>query len=145
MTNENNKIDWSDFNETEQQAIAIDGENMINGTDRPTFPYLAVVFEELAENLASIAMIKPNSALTMSNEIYAINKALLRIAPTPPVKDVDELMKLYTDAEIKQNLLACNVCFFLTQQLSNIASKIMNALEAVKEMEELGGSDATKH
>lgn len=141
----NKELNWDNFNETELKAISIHTRNVQEGTNFPTFPFSAAVFEELAELLSGVAMMKPNSALTMVSEINAINKVLLKLAPTPQTKDMDELMKLYTDEEIQQNLLACNVCHFLVQQFLNITRQVMTALETVKEMEELGGTNATKH
>lgn len=141
----NSELNWDGFNETELKAISIHLRNVQEGTYLPTFPFSAAVFEELAENLASVAMIKPNSALTMVNEFNVINKVLLEIAPTPKTKDLNELMKLYTDKEVLQNILACNVCYFLVQQFSNMTRQVMTALETVKQMEELGGNNDTKH
>lgn len=143
MINPNDKIDWSNFNETEQQAIAIHSDNVANGTNNPTFPYSAVVFEELAENLASIALIKPNSALQMVKELQAISKVLLSLMPVPPTKDHKELAKLFTEEEIKQNLLDCTANFFLVNQFSNIINHILFALEA--EVKATGGENDTKH
>lgn len=140
-----NKLDLSPLTEAEYQAIKIHLENIQNGTDSPTFPFSAVVFEELAENLASVAMVRPNSAFTMVNEINAINKVLLRIAPIAPTKDKKELATLFTDEEILKNSLACNVCYFLVSQFSNISKQILAALEMREMAEQQGGENATKH
>ncbi|MDG6479960.1 hypothetical protein [Glaesserella parasuis] len=141
----NKELNWNNFSEAELKAISIHTKNVQEGTNSPTFPFSAAVFEELAELLSGVAMMKPNSALTMVDELDAINKVLLRISPTPQTKDIEELTKLYTDEEIQQNLLACNVCHFLVQQFLNMKRQMITALEAVKEMEELGGTNATKH
>lgn len=143
MTNENNKIDWSNFNETEQQAIAIHYDNVANGTNNPTFPYSAAVFEELAENLASIALIKPNAAFRMVDELQAINDVLLKQMPIPPTKDEAELATMFTNEEIQQNLLGCTASFFLVNQFSNIINHILFTLEA--EATATGGENDTKH
>lgn len=140
MTKLTDKINWDEFDEAEQQAIAIHFDNMTNGTDNPTFPYSAAVFEELAENLASVALLKPNSALRMVSELQAINKVLLGIIPIPPTKDEKELAQLFTDKEIKQNLLSCNVGFFLVGQFSHIINYIIMAQEMA-----VGGDNGTKH
>lgn len=142
MINPNDTIDWSDFNEVEQQAIAIHYENVNKGTNNPTFPYSAVVFEELAENLASIALIKPNSALKMVAELQAINAVLLKQMPIPPTKDQAELASLLTDEEVKQNLLSCTAGLFLVNQFSNIINHILFAIETKNT---IGGENGTPH
>ncbi|MBF0786113.1 hypothetical protein E4T80_11630 [Muribacter muris] len=141
MARQNDIIDWSDFTETEQQAIAIHFDNVANGTDNPTFPYSAAAFTELAENLASIALIKPNSALKMVEELKALNNVLLKQIPLPPTRDVNKLVAILTDEEIQQNILSCNVGFFLVKQFSHIINHILFALEA----ENAGGGNGTKH
>ncbi|QIM63047.1 hypothetical protein A1D29_06975 [Pasteurellaceae bacterium Orientalotternb1] len=141
MTNPNDKIDWSNFNETEQQAIAIHYDNVANGTNNPTFPYSAAVFEELAENLASLALIKPNSAWKMVQEIDAINRTLFKIMPLAPSTNEDDLAA-FTDEQIKQNLLGCNVCFFLVSQFTHIINHIVMTQEMALSA---GGENGTKH
>ncbi|MCK3657058.1 hypothetical protein A4G19_15465 [Pasteurellaceae bacterium Macca] len=143
MADENNKIDWGNFNETEQEAIAIHYDNVANGTNNPTFPYSAAVFEELAENLASIAIIKPNSALRMVAELQAINDVLLKQMPIPPTKDEAELATMFTNEEIQQNLFDCTASFFLVKQLANIINQILFALGV--ETTVTGGENGTKH
>ncbi|KMK51244.1 hypothetical protein RO21_07195 [[Actinobacillus] muris] len=142
MDKQNDTIDWSDFTETEQQAIAIHFDNVANGTDNPTFPYSAAVFTELAENLASIALIKPNSALKMVAELQALNNVLLKQMPLPPTRDVNKLVAMLTDEEIQQNILSCNVGFFLVKQFSHIINHILFALDMA---EATGGNNDTKH
>lgn len=141
MTKQNDQIDWSDFNETEQQAIAIHYDNVANGTNKPTFPYIAVVFEELAENLASLALIEPNAAGKIVQEIDAINRTLFKIMPLAPSTNEDDLA-VFTDEQIKQNLLGCNVCFFLVSQFTNIINHIVMAQEMALSA---GGENGTKH
>lgn len=135
------KIYWDEFNETEQQAIAIHFDNMANGTEKPTFPCSAAAFEELAETLASLAKIMPNHAAQMAKELQAINNVLLRQMPVPKTRNRDELGEIYTDEQIKQNLLGCNVGFFLVKQFNNIINQIAFTLEA----EKTGGGNGTKH
>ncbi|WGE65916.1 hypothetical protein NYR76_02855 [Actinobacillus equuli subsp. equuli] len=136
----NKKLDYSHLNAVELKAISIHMMNVQNGEDNPTFPYTAATLEELAENLTSIAMIAPSSALKMVEELNAINKVLVKLAPVPPVRTETELAALFSDEEITQNLLACNVCHFLVSQFTNITKQMIEGFKAVE-----GGQNATKH
>lgn len=133
-------LNFEAFNETELKAISIHMMNVQNGENNPTFPYTAAALEELAENLTSIAMIAPSSALKMVEELNAINKVLVKLAPVHPVRTETELAALFSDEEITQNLLACNVCHFLVSQFTGITKQMIEGLKAVE-----GGQNATKH
>lgn len=136
------EIDWSDFNETELQVISAHYQNLANGTNYSGLPYLSVVFEELAENLASIALLQPGNANKLANELLTINKVLLNTMPTPPTKNIDELAKLLSEEEIKNNLLYCTVSNSLIRFFANIIEQIIEAQEMAIKQEV---KNATKH
>lgn len=123
------EIDWSNFNETELQAIGIDFSNLENGTTYPTFPYTAAVLEELAETLASITKTAPSNTAHIVRELQVIREQLLKVAPISKAKDLNELMATYSEEEVANNLLACNVCHFIAKQLGNIQEQIIFELE----------------
>lgn len=125
------EIDWSNFNETELQAIGIDFSNLENGTTYPTFPYTAAVLEELAETLASITKISPSNTAHVVRELQVIREQLLKVAPISKAKDLNELMATYSEEEVANNLLACNVCHFIAKQLGNIQEQIIFELETM--------------
>lgn len=75
------KINWDSFSETEQQAIGIGNGNFINGTNNPEFPYIAAVFEAVAEELEHIAQVEPNAAIQFAKEANVISQRLLELAP----------------------------------------------------------------
>lgn len=92
------------------------------------FPFSNAVFEELAENIASIALIRPHSAAQFEAELNEMIIQLLKVSPTPQTDDVEEIIKRYSEAEIKEHLRACNVCSFLAFQLLNIAEQVRFSL-----------------
>lgn len=123
------KINWDSFSETEQQAIGISNSNSINGTNNPEFPYIAAVFEAVAEELEHIAHTCPNAAIQFAKEANVIARKLIELSPTPPTTDIEELAEQYSGEEIARRLLGCAVCHFLSSQLTRMEAQIIAQLE----------------
>lgn len=132
MSNNDKTLDWSNFSETELQAISIANQNRLNGTTKPTFPYCAVVFEELAESLASIALVKPESAVKMVTELYAINTHLINIQP--------RLEPEPTPEALQQFIIENAVCHFIITQFNGIIEQVVAPIEQAK-----GGDNGVRH
>ncbi|MDH2998666.1 hypothetical protein A1D22_02560 [Pasteurellaceae bacterium LFhippo2] len=132
MNKLNNEMPWDKFNETELKAIGIEFSNLQNGTTYPTFPYIAVVLEELAETLVSITKFTPSNTAPLVRELQVIREQLLKVAPIPKTKDLNELMATYSEEEVANNLLACNVCHFMAKQLGNIQEQIIFEFETMR-------------
>lgn len=123
------KINWDSFSETEQQAIGISNSNSINGTNNPEFPYIAAVFEAVAEELENIAQVAPNAAIQFVKEANVIVRKLIELSPIPPTTDIEELAEQYSGEEIALRLLGCAVCNFLSSQLTRMEEQIIAQLE----------------
>lgn len=134
MSNNDKPLDWSKFSETELQAISIANQNRLNGTTKPTFPYSAVVFEELAEILASIALVKPESAVKMVTELNVINTHLINIQPKL------ELDPTPTPEALQQFIIENAVCDFIITQFNGIIGQVVTAIEQAK-----GGDNGVRH
>lgn len=134
MTNENTRHGWSKFNETEVRAISISYQNALNKTDEPTFPYSAVVFEELAVVLAGIAKERPELSAKMIKELTVINERLLKIIPK--LGGNPEL----APEELQQLLLEQIVCNFIGTQINGIIAQVTMSIEQPQ-----GGEDGTTH
>ncbi|WAM59107.1 hypothetical protein OW731_11445 [Avibacterium paragallinarum] len=125
----NEKRDLAGFTETELQALGINHENFIHGTNNPQFPYIAAVFEAVAEELEHIAHTCPNAAIQFVKEANAIIKKLIELSPIPPTTDIKELAEQYSGEEIARRLLGCAVCHFLSSQLTRMEEQIIAQLE----------------
>ncbi|MEH8075258.1 hypothetical protein [Gallibacterium anatis] len=123
------KINWDSFSETEQQAIGISNSNSINGTNNPQFPYIAAVFEAVAEELEHIAQVAPNAAIQFAKEANVIARKLIELSPTTPITNIEELAEQYSGEEIARRLLGCTVCHFLSSQLTRMEAQIIAQLE----------------
>ncbi|MGY4699218.1 hypothetical protein ACVND7_06095 [Avibacterium paragallinarum] len=123
------KINWDSFSETEQQAIGISNSNSINGTNNPEFPYIAAVFEAVAEELENIAQAAPNAAIQFVKEANVIVRKLIELSPIPPTTDIEELAEQYSEDELASRLLGCSVCYFLDYQFSQLETQIIAHLE----------------
>lgn len=137
-TQENSLLDWSDFNEVEQKAIAIGFSNFENGTNQPTFPFIAAVLEELGENLASIALTRPNSAKKCISELETFERVLIGLFPEE-LNDHPDL----TEKHVKKFLLYSNVMCFLIEQLQQLRLQMAFSLELLENQAQ-GGSNG-KH
>lgn len=125
----NEKRNLSGFTETELQALGINHENFTHGTTRPEFPYIAAVFEAVAEELEHIANTCPNAAIQFAKEANVIVRKLIELSPTPPTTDIEELAEQYSGEEIARRLLGCTVCHFLSSQLTRMEAQIIAQLE----------------
>ncbi|MEE6041363.1 hypothetical protein [Avibacterium paragallinarum] len=123
------KINWDSFSETEQQAIGISNSNSINGTNNPEFPYIAAVFEAVAEELENIAQAAPNAAIQFVKEANVIVRKLIELSPIPPTTDIEELAEQYSEDELASRLLGCTVCDFLAYQFAQMETQIIAQLE----------------
>ncbi|KAA6208936.1 hypothetical protein [Avibacterium paragallinarum] len=124
------KINWDSFSETEQQAIGISNSNSINGTNNPEFPYIAAVFEAVAEELEDIAHTCPNAAIQFAKEANAIIKKLRELLPVPPTADIEELAEQCSEEELANRLLGCIVCHFLAYQFAQMETQIITKLDS---------------
>ncbi|RZN56978.1 hypothetical protein [Avibacterium paragallinarum] len=125
----NEKRNLAGFTETELQALGINRDNFICGTTRPEFPYIAAVFEAVAEELARIAEATPNAAIQFAKEANAIIKKLRELSPVPPLEEIEELAEQYSEEELASRLLGCTVCDFLAYQFAQMETQIITKLD----------------
>ncbi|QZP16508.1 hypothetical protein [Avibacterium paragallinarum] len=126
----NEKRDLAGFTETELQALGINHENFIHGTNNPQFPYIAAVFEAVAEELENIAQAAPNAAIQFAKEANAIIKKLRELSPIPPLEEIEELAEQYSEDELASRLLGCTVCDFLAYQFAQMETQIITKLDS---------------
>ncbi|MFQ1014715.1 hypothetical protein [Avibacterium paragallinarum] len=125
----NEKRNLAGFTETELQALGINRDNFTHGTTHPEFPYIAAVFEAVAEELENIAQVAPNAAIQFAKEANVIARKLIELSPIPPTTDIEELAEQYSGEEIARRLLGCTVCHFLSSQLTRMEAQIIAQLE----------------
>lgn len=120
-------LDWSNFNEAEQQSIAITSSNFEQGTSLPPFPFTAAVLDELGENLVHIALVRPNSAKKCMDELAVFERVLLAQMPKAP-RDEDEP----TAKQVQEFLLYSTVMCFLVEQFKQLHQQMAFSLELLE-------------
>lgn len=113
------KMDWSDLTVAEINAVSITHSNDTEGTDKPAFPFLNVLFDELAHELKGLVA-ERNESILVASEIQAITKALINALP---IKRKDELPTL-SQAELKQYLLQSISLGFLIDVFNRLSESI---------------------
>ena len=109
----NQKMDYSKLNAIELNAILISHQNMGNPKDEAfnsSFPYITEGILVLAEQLSNYPAEYIDGLKIIHDELLAINKHLLAMAPKPPSPDPEEVAaELFNDELIDGLLKHCVV------------------------------------
>ena len=118
----NQKMDYSKLNAVELNAISISHQNMGKPKDEAfnsSFPYTTEAILALAEQFIDYPAEYLDGLKIIHDELLAINKHLLAMAPKPPSPDPEEVAaELFNDELIDSLLKHCVVnslgkCVFL--------------------------------
>lgn len=109
----NQKMDYSKLNAIELNAISISHQNMGKPKDEvfnSSFPYTTESILALAEQFIDYPAEYLDGLKTIHDELLAINKYLLAMAPKPPSPDPEEVAaELFNDELIDGLLKHCVV------------------------------------
>ena len=104
----NQKMDYSKLNAIELNAISISHQNMGKPKDEDfnsSFPYITEGILVLAEQLSNYLAEYIDALKINHDELLAINKQLLAIAPKPPSPDPEEVAAELLNDELIDGLL----------------------------------------
>ena len=109
----NQKMDYSKLNAVELNAISITHQNMGKRKDESfnsAFPYTTEAIQALAEQFNDYPAEHIDGLKIIHDELLAINKHLLAMAPKPPSPDPEEVAaELFNDELIDGLLKHCVV------------------------------------
>ena len=109
----NQKMDYSKLNAVELNAISISHQNMGKPKDEAfnsAFPYTTEAIQVLAEQFNDYPAEHIDGLKIIHDELLAINKHLLAMAPKPPSPDPEEVAaELFNDELIDGLLKHCVV------------------------------------
>ena len=109
----NQKMDYSKLNAVELNAISISHQNMGKRKDEAfnsSFPYTTEAILALAEQFIDYPAEYLDGLKIIHDELLAINKHLLAMAPKPPSPDPEEVAaELFNDELIDSLLKHCVV------------------------------------
>ncbi|MDU7786192.1 MAG: hypothetical protein E7J79_07915 [Aggregatibacter aphrophilus] len=109
----NQKMDYSKLSAVELNAISTSYQNMVKRKDESfnsTFPYTTEAIQALAEQFNDYPAEHIDGLKIIHDELLAINKHLLAMAPKPPSPDPEEVAaELFNDELIDSLLKHCVV------------------------------------
>ena len=131
----NQKLDYSKLTHIELKAIAISHQNMRKNegeTFDSSFPYLTSAIEVLAEQLTDYPAVNIDELKILYDELLAVNKHLLQLAPNPPSLNPEEIVASLTNDEIIDGLLKSSIVISLVETLTYFQKVVADRIDDIE-------------
>lgn len=131
----NQKLDYSKLTHIELKAIAISHQNMRKNegeTFDSSFPYLTSAIEVLAEQLTDYPAVNIDELKILYDELLAVNKHLLQLAPIPPSLNPNKIVSELTNDQIIDGLLKIGLVNSLVETLTYFQKVVADRIDDIE-------------
>ena len=131
----NDKLDYSNLTAVELKAIMYSQMNCEKKDGEAHYlplPYLGETIVTLAEMFESYPSEKLYTLRNLHDELLAVNKHLLQLAPNPPSLNPEEIVASLTNDEIIDGLLKSSIVISLVETLTYFQKVVAERIDDIE-------------